>query len=296
MKNNIVIYKYSQNGVKYDVSFLNNINNIMINVTDMVKPFGKNIGHFLDDPTRREITYKYCTRNSKSLSINDIDIPMSLNFSNLAKMFPESVNVVRGGLNKQQGTWVHKGIALEIARWLSADFSIWCNDRIEELLRYGYSFLVTTTPNTVQENTKHQVQRNNSKAIAMKNYGFTKDQGNIIKHYRDIMFKLVGVYPNQIVQWAKKNDVPRYIINKGAREILRYINSSVPSMLSLVENIASSTPDYNSSILDELVKYAKDFEPFFKRMIEIGYGDRCELEKAKEYETIKKALYEKNLD
>ncbi|MFW6246923.1 MAG: KilA-N domain-containing protein [bacterium] len=293
--NNIVKYKYLENNIEYDISFLNDINNPMINVTDMVKPFGKNIGHFLDDPTRREITYKYCLRNANSLSINDIGIPMSLSFSELAKTFPESIRIVKGNpLKQKQGTWVHKGIALEIARWLSADFSIWCNDRIEELLRDGYTYLITTTPNNIEDNTIHQVQRNNSKAIARKKYGLNNDQQNIIKYYRDIMFKLVGIYPNQIVQWAKKNGVPQHIINKGAREILRFINSSIPSMLSLIENVVSTTPNYDESKLDELVQHAINLEPFFKSMVEIGYGDRYELNMNKEYETLKKSLNEKN--
>lgn len=34
-------------------------------------------------------------------------------------------------------TWYHEDVALEFSRWLSPAFSIWCNDRIKELLNYG---------------------------------------------------------------------------------------------------------------------------------------------------------------
>jgi phage antirepressor YoqD-like protein len=39
----------------------------------------------------------------------------------------------------EQGTWFHRDVALEFARWLSPVFAIWCNDRIYELLTTGYT-------------------------------------------------------------------------------------------------------------------------------------------------------------
>lgn len=44
------------------------------------------------------------------------------------------------------GTWMHEDVALEFSRWLSPTFSIWCNDRIKELLSVGF----TATPQTIE--------------------------------------------------------------------------------------------------------------------------------------------------
>ena len=55
--------------------------------------------------------------------------------------------VVRQGINNEQGTWMHKDVAIEFARWLSPDFATWWNDRIMELMRHG----VTATPSTLED-------------------------------------------------------------------------------------------------------------------------------------------------
>ncbi|MGJ1369400.1 phage antirepressor KilAC domain-containing protein [Sphingobacterium spiritivorum] len=45
------------------------------------------------------------------------------------------------------GTWMHEDVALEFSRWLSPAFSIWCNDRIKELLTVG----MTATPAAMED-------------------------------------------------------------------------------------------------------------------------------------------------
>ena len=45
------------------------------------------------------------------------------------------------------GTWMHEDVALEFARWLSPEFAIWCNDRIKELIKYGF----IATPDKLEE-------------------------------------------------------------------------------------------------------------------------------------------------
>lgn len=57
---------------------------------------------------------------------------------------------VRGGANGEQGTWLHRSLAIEFARWLNPRFGVWCNERLQELLRFG----VTTTPLFMEEALK----------------------------------------------------------------------------------------------------------------------------------------------
>lgn len=110
---------------------------VMVNATEMARPFKKEIKHFLEDKSRNEIVQLLCMR--KSLNINDVEISTTLTISELAKLYPESIKVVKGGTpgRGQQGTWMHEDPAIEFARWLAPEFAIWCNDKIKELLKKG---------------------------------------------------------------------------------------------------------------------------------------------------------------
>lgn len=88
---------------------------IMINLTEMAKPFGKLPAHFLaNDQTKQFIEVLKQT----------IGIPI--------------VTTIEG---RQGGTWGHKKLALKFAAWLNPHFELWVFDRVEELLRQGYTKL-----------------------------------------------------------------------------------------------------------------------------------------------------------
>lgn len=97
--------------------------NVMVNATEMAKPFGKLVGDWL--------RLKATTEFTEALSA-DMPIPISA-----------LIQVVKGG-NSEQGTWLHEDVALEFARWLSPSFAIWCNKRIKELLQYGMTAMQPT--------------------------------------------------------------------------------------------------------------------------------------------------------
>lgn len=57
------------------------------------------------------------------------------------------VKVVNGGNNN--GTWFHKDVAIEFARWLAPEFGIWCNDVIQELIKkrfFDSDYIRTSIP------------------------------------------------------------------------------------------------------------------------------------------------------
>jgi phage antirepressor YoqD-like protein len=114
--NNPVVYDYkgSQN------SFISG-ENVMINATQMAKPFGKEPKHWLLNQSTRD----FIQALSEVRNLTSADL----------------VKVTKGGI--EQGTWMHEDVALEFARWLNPAFAIWCNDRIKELLKTG----VTTISN-----------------------------------------------------------------------------------------------------------------------------------------------------
>lgn len=101
-------YKGSQ------ISF-NNGEKVMVNATQMARPFNKEPKFWL----MNQSTTDYLTELSKVRNLTLADL----------------VQVTKGGNNP--GTWMHEDVALEFARWLSPAFAIWCNDRIKELLKTG---------------------------------------------------------------------------------------------------------------------------------------------------------------
>lgn len=101
---------------------------VMVNATDMAKPFGKVPKDWLR------------TQQSKDF-INSLAAVRQMCPTDLLKM-------KQGGNDRTaQGTWMHEDVALEFARWLSPEFAIWCNDRIKELLTMG----MTATPPTLEQ-------------------------------------------------------------------------------------------------------------------------------------------------
>lgn len=95
---------------------------VMVNATEMAKPFGKNAGHWMRNQSTQEF-------------INELAALRNCKGSDLVQ--------IENGI----GCWMHEDVAMEFARWLSPAFAIWCNDRIKELLQYG----MTATQPTLEQ-------------------------------------------------------------------------------------------------------------------------------------------------
>ena len=85
-------------------------NSVMVNATEMAKPFGKLAKDWLSNKSTKEF-------------ISTLSAVRTIPLTDLV--------VVRQGGNVEQGTWLHEDVAVEFARWLSPTFAIWCNDRIK---------------------------------------------------------------------------------------------------------------------------------------------------------------------
>lgn len=99
---------------------------VMINATEMAKPFGKLAKDWLSNKSTKEF-------------LSTLSAVRTIPLTGL-------VEIKQGG-NGEQGTWMYEDVALEFARWLSPAFAIWCNDRIKELLQYG----MTATQPTLEQ-------------------------------------------------------------------------------------------------------------------------------------------------
>ena len=104
-----------------NISFLNG-EDVMVNATEMANVFNKSPNHWLRNNSTKEFISTLAALRNRNPS--------------------DLVQVVNGD---NGGTWVHQDVAIEMARWLSPAFAIWCNDRIMELMRHG----VTATAGTL---------------------------------------------------------------------------------------------------------------------------------------------------
>lgn len=116
--NNAVVYSYKGS----EISFMSG-DSVLINATQMAKPFDKRPNDYLVLPSTNELIAAITRKSGKSEN--------------------QLVMTKTGSPQFGGGTWFDEDIALDFAQWLSVDFRLWCNDRIKELLKTG----VTTVSN-----------------------------------------------------------------------------------------------------------------------------------------------------
>ena len=116
MSNSLVCFSYENN----KVSFYRKNDMLFVNATEMAKPFGRNKrpGNWLR--TQPAIDY-----------INEVAVAHICATTDLQR--------ITQGVDQEQGTWLQEDVALEFARWLSPKFAFWCNERIKELIKQGYT-------------------------------------------------------------------------------------------------------------------------------------------------------------
>lgn len=120
----------STNIFSYDdtrITFKRSDRSVMINATQMSKPFGKRPNDWLNLPTT--------TSFLEVLSITRLS----------GNGDYQAVITQKGGTKGGGGTWMHEDAAIEFARWLDPRFAIWCNDRVKELMTKG----ITAMPATI---------------------------------------------------------------------------------------------------------------------------------------------------
>jgi len=127
-----------------------------INATAIAKQFGKKTEHYLrTDETKAYIAalQKYLFPTKNSVTLKRVTEQNQL------------VIVRQGGIPAEQGTWLHPKLTIHFARWLSADFSVWCDLQIEKILHsdstsanFSEFLKPITEPITLEDfNWRHEV-------------------------------------------------------------------------------------------------------------------------------------------
>ncbi len=133
---NLKIFEYRD----MPISFItNDEGEPMVNATEMAKAFGKNIKHWFENQSTIDYITSYVElKGIKVIGGNPLS---TFNTTSVSKRYPSLINVVRGHFsdNRKQGTFLCRGLSIEFARWLSPAFAIWCDERILEYLRFGFT-------------------------------------------------------------------------------------------------------------------------------------------------------------
>ncbi|MDQ5939989.1 MAG: hypothetical protein QG557_939 [Pseudomonadota bacterium] len=88
--------------------------NAFINATKIAKQFNKHVrDYFVHENTINylESLKRYAVKDQSQL-----------------------VLVTKEGLSQEQGMWLHPYLGVDFARWLAADFAVWCEKQIEYML------------------------------------------------------------------------------------------------------------------------------------------------------------------
>jgi hypothetical protein len=109
-QNTMIVKTYEHEGLLLNVQFTGEA---FFNATVVAKAFGKSPKDWL----RNDDAQEYISAIGRKCLLQENQL----------------VRVVNGGNNP--GTWLHPKLAIAFARWLNVDFSIWCDEQIEAILK-----------------------------------------------------------------------------------------------------------------------------------------------------------------
>lgn len=107
------IFNYNGN----NVAFIKTSYGILINATDMARPYNK-----------RPVDYL------RQIYVNEL-VSTIVSQTHISK--DQLVIKMRGSSENGGGTWLYEDVAIDFAQWLDVKFKVWCNSKIKELLTTG---------------------------------------------------------------------------------------------------------------------------------------------------------------
>lgn len=104
--NNVIPFRYQGEAVRFN-------SDGWINATDVAKREGRRLDKWLST----QETQDYIAALGRHLNT------------------PEKGDLIHTVRGRNGGTWLHPKLAVAFARWMSADFAVWCDLHIDALLR-----------------------------------------------------------------------------------------------------------------------------------------------------------------
>lgn len=106
------IHDYENNSITF--SLIKNVG-IMVNATEMAKPFGKQVNEFMSNERTKAF----------------VNEALNNGISRYLKVFSQNDLYYS---NPKVGTWMHRVLALKFAAWLDPAFELWVYTTIEQIL------------------------------------------------------------------------------------------------------------------------------------------------------------------
>ena len=117
MNFDISVFQYNEQKITFKLAN----GEVMVNATQMAKPFGKRPDKYLMLESTKEFMQVLEGQLKGNSSIGDYQLVMK----------------IKGGVETEQGTWLNQTLAIDFARWLSPEFNLWTIDKIMELIQKG---------------------------------------------------------------------------------------------------------------------------------------------------------------
>lgn len=138
-------YKYAGSDFTCDVAF---DSNLFVNVTEIYQSANKSDSTFNSFKNRTLIP-----RAQKLIDMGAIPTPQNAVSADPQEVTVDDLIIVRKGGNDKdaQGTWIHPKLRMVFSRWMSEEFDIWCDMKIEELFTKGYTGLTAAITEELDE-------------------------------------------------------------------------------------------------------------------------------------------------
>ena len=124
MNTSIIKFDYKGN----QISFMNG-KDVMVNATQLAKPYNKRPAEYLRLPD----TLKLMNAITRKYGIVENQLVTTSKGGNVSDMGKSHI------VENQQGTWIHRLIAIDYCQWLDIDLKLWCTEKLDELARYGFT-------------------------------------------------------------------------------------------------------------------------------------------------------------
>lgn len=132
MEQNVIKCLYEGKEVEFDL--LND--NVMVNATEMAKIFGRRLDLFLKtEPTKLFINALKNVSTGVNSPKNNIDLSQkSDEFTPIGVNSPtfNASNIIQA--RGQNGTWMHRVLAIKFAAWLDPNFEVWIYSTIDQIM------------------------------------------------------------------------------------------------------------------------------------------------------------------
>jgi len=259
MENALIKKVFERNDSQYSITFENKDGELMVNATQMGKPFGlaKKPEKFLRNKGVRAFINELKKQNDPKMG--------------RTHYISEPVTVISSGRPSLRGTWMHEKLAMRYAMWLSPKFHVWVVEQIMELLKTGSVELNKPKIQQLQQHLDLQTQRDNTKEVSNRIYFETKgDVKQIPMYHHKALVSIMGCGKKDIMEIAKMNGLSKTITSKGAKEVIRILYPEKACVMSMVDNIIAASDNFRIDDQSLLIDTVKKGESMFDGLIKLG--------------------------